>query len=202
MPQSRIVKGRSGERDRVFLPLAERPRRRMWPERVATTCIHGDESQGESRDYARWPGGHGRVNDRSAPLTVARRVAAARYLAVAARDAPLFCVLHARDAFVRTRPRIPRETDLCLAKRRLLMSRTARSALFVPAFPSRGPAVKRRHDDPHLSTVRERMSRERRGGRDVAGEPRRPGISSAAWWQPCRRLQLSSEKRAGYERST
>lgn len=59
-----------------------------------------------------------------------------------------------------------------------------RAPLFLRAV-LRSPS--RRHD-PHRTTVRERMSTREsgdRGGRDISGEPGAPGISFAAWWQPC-----------------
>lgn len=86
-----------------------------------------DESQDESRDYGAVAGlSSGRVNDRSAPLSAARRVAA---VAAAtrdispSRDTPLFCLLCLRP----TRPRrsflsgrrpvrtVSRDGPICLA---------------------------------------------------------------------------------------
>lgn len=67
-----------------------------------------------------------------------------------------------------------------------------RERLNALSFLSRGSAIT--GHDPRRSTVRERMSTREsgdRGGRDISDEPGAPGISFAAWWQPCcRGLQL------------
>lgn len=224
MLQSRVVKGRTGERDGGDRGLSSSRRnvlgegcgRSAWRRRS-----HSGRITGRITRLHAAAGLYGRVNDRSAPLSAARRVVATAAAVATARDISpsprerrsfvppslafrsashtpasytTLSFVSGRDA----RTYISRETPIRLEARFSITSRLPllRSRLSsAPLLPWRGPAVKRRYD-PHLSTGRERMSIARtategwQGCNGRAPAPRRPGISSAAWWQPCRRLQL------------
>jgi len=193
-----------------------------------------DESQGESRDYARWPGSTvGLMIDRLLSLSAARwvaaaaataapAVAAARYLA--ARDAPLFCLACVLSASYTpttlpfccsgkrlnaTRLSLAREKSICVSKIRFY---NAMDCELVPCLSSPGFSFTRilwpkcqARSAPLDRQRKNELPRERRrrGGRDVTGESRHPGISILCMVAALSTPALTwSEKRAGYKRSS